>query len=167
MKQAWASMANLIGAAIVLSFSKGAGRVQSIASADMVFTEVTRPLGITWQHVNGATPEKYLIETMGGGGAFLDFNNDGRLDIFLVQSGCHRFSLNCKPGKNALYRQNSDGTFTDVADAAGVANSGIYGMGIAVGDFDNDGYPHNVLYHNNRDGTFTDVTARARVAEAA
>jgi len=171
MKQAWASLAILIGTAIALSFSAGAGRGQSVASADMVFSEVTRQVGITWQHVNGATPEKYLIETMGGGGAFLDFDNDGRLDIFLVQSGCHRFSANCKPGKNALYRQNSDGTFTDVADAAGVANSGIYGMGIAVGDFDNDGYPdiyvtgypHNVLYHNNRDGTFTDVTGKARV----
>lgn len=138
----------------------------------VVFTDMTERLGIHWQHINGATPDKYLIETMGGGGAFLDYNQDGRLDIFLVQSGCHQFSVNCKPGRNALYRQNADGTFTDVAEAAGVANSGVYGMGIAVGDYDNDGYPdiyvtgfpHNVLYHNNRNGTFTDVTAKAGVA---
>src|SRR3989442_637629 len=109
---------------------------------------------------------------MGGGGAFLDYNRDGRLDIFLVNSGCHKFSVKCAPGKNALYRQNADGTFTDVAQQAGVASSGIYGMGVVVGDYDNDGYPdiyvtgfpHNTLYHNNGDGTFTDVTDNAGVA---
>jgi len=136
------------------------------------FVDVTRQVGITWRHLNGATEDKYLIETMGGGGAFLDYNRDGRLDIFLVNSGCHKFSVKCTPGKNALYRQNADGTFTDVAQQAGVASSGIYGMGVAVGDYDNDGYPdiyvtgfpHNTLYHNNGDGTFTDVTDKAGVA---
>ena len=142
------------------------------AAASVTFTDVTKQAGITWQHVTGASPEKYLIETMGGGGGFLDYNGDGRLDVFLVQSGCHKFSTNCKAGKNALYRQNPDGTFTDVAEAAGVADSGIYGMGVAVADFDNDGrgdiyvtgFPHNVLYHNNADGTFMDVTEKAGVA---
>lgn len=142
------------------------------AGGAVQFTDVTREAGIAWRHVNGATEEKYLIETMGGGGAFLDYNRDGKLDIFLVQSGCHKFSGSCASGKNALYRQNPDGTFTDVAAQAGVADSGIYGMGVAVGDYDNDGFPdiyvtgfpHNVLYHNNGDGTFTDVTARAGVA---
>ncbi len=139
---------------------------------EVQFTDVTQQLGITWSHVNGATDEKYLIETMGGGGAFLDYNRDGRLDLFLVQSGCHRFSVKCTAGHNALYRQNPDGSFTDVAKQAGVADSGIYGMGVSVGDYDNDGFsdiyvtgfPHNVLYHNNGDGTFTDVTAKAGVA---
>ncbi len=141
-------------------------------SRSIQFTDVTQQAGITWRHVNGATDEKFLIETMGGGGAFLDYNQDGHLDIFLVQSGCHKFSLKCKGGQNALYRQNPDGSFTDVAKQAGVADSGIYGMGVAVGDYDNDGFPdiyvtgfpHNVLYHNNGDGTFTDVTAKAGVA---
>ncbi|MBI1738802.1 MAG: CRTAC1 family protein [Acidobacteria bacterium] len=135
------------------------------------FTDVTRQASITWQHVNGATPEKYLIETMGGGGAFLDFNRDGRLDIFLVQSGCHKFSVDCAAARNALYRQNPDGTFTDVAEKAGVAASATYGQGVAVADYDNDGFPdiyvtgfpRNVLYHNNGDGTFTDVTQKAGV----
>jgi hypothetical protein len=145
-----------------------------VAPLAVTFTDVTQQAGITWRHINGATDEKYLIETMGGGGAFLDYNRDGRLDIFLVQSGCHKYSVNCKQGKNALYRQNPDGTFTDVAERAGVADSGIYGMGVAVGDYDNDGYPdlyitgfpHNVLYHNNGDGTFTDVTEKAGVASS-
>jgi enediyne biosynthesis protein E4 len=137
----------------------------------IVFTDVTQSLGIHWTHVSGATPEKYLIETMGSGAAFLDYNRDGRLDIFLVDSGCHKFSTNCKPSGNALYRQNADGTFSDVTKAAGLAGNPTYGMGVAVADYDNDGFPdlyitgfpRNVLYHNNRDGTFTDVTQKAGV----
>src|SRR5882762_6879248 len=130
------------------------------ASKGVQFTDVTQQSGISWRHLNGATEEKFLIETMGGGGAFLDYNRDGRLDIFLVQSGCHKFSVKCTAGHNALYRQNPDGSFTDVATQAGVADSGIYGMGVTVGDYDNDGFPdiyvagfpHNVLFDYNRDG---------------
>jgi hypothetical protein len=137
----------------------------------ITFTDVTEKVGIHWKHVNGATPDKYLIETMGGGAAFLDYNRDGRLDIFLVNSGCHKFSVNCTSSGNALYRQNADGTFTDVTKAAGLTSSG-YGQGVAVGDFDNDGYPdiyvtgfpRNYLFHNNGDGTFTDITGKAGVA---
>ena len=155
-------------------FALGAASAQPFQndSKDVQFTDVAQQLGITWRHVNGATEEKYLIETMGGGGAFLDYNHDGRLDIFLVQSGCHKFSVKCAQGHNALYRQNPDGTFADVAAQAGVADSGIYGMGVAVADYDNDGFPdiyvtgfpHNVLYHNNGNGTFTDVTTKSGTA---
>jgi enediyne biosynthesis protein E4 len=145
---------------------------QTASQTTVVFIDVTENLGIHWTHVSGATPEKYLIETMGGGAAFLDYNRDGRLDIFLVDSGCHKFSTNCKPSGNALYRQNADGAFSDVTQAAGLAGNPTYGMGVAVGDYDNDGFPdiyitgfpRNVLYHNNRDGTFTDVTQKAGVA---
>jgi hypothetical protein len=158
--------------AVIASGAWSAQRSMENDSKGVQFIDVTQQSGITWRHVNGATDEKFLIETMGGGGAFLDYNRDGRLDIFLVQSGCHKFSVNCTAGHNALYRQNPDGSFTDVAKQAGVADSGIYGMGVAVGDYDNDGFPdiyvtgfpHNVLYHNNGDGTFTDVTAKAGVA---
>jgi len=141
------------------------------AKPDFVFTDVTQQVGIHWQHVNGATPEKYLIETMGGGGAFLDYNRDGRLDILLVNSGCHKFSPpNCANPGTALYRQNPDGTFSDMTRQARLTTPG-YGMGVAVGDYDNDGYPdiyitnfgRNTLYHNNGDGTFTDVTEKAGV----
>src|SRR2546428_2345998 len=128
------------------------------------FVDITRQAGITWRHVNGATEDKYLIETMGGGGAFLDYNRDGRLDIFLVNSGCHKFSVKCAPGKNALYRQNADGTFTDVAQQAGVASSGIYGMGVAGGGYHNDGppgihvprLPPKTRYYNKGGGPFPD-----------
>jgi hypothetical protein len=142
-----------------------------------------KPLrGIDFVLQNSPTPRKFLIETMPGGIALLDYNNDGLLDIFFVNGGQITESLhvpeNFNRGNprywNRLYRQNRDGTFTDVTQAAGLANAGNgnYGMGVAVGDYDNDGYSDiyvtsygkNILYHNNRDGTFTDVTAKAGVA---
>lgn len=142
--------------------------------AGIVFTDVTQSLGIRWQHVSGATPEKYLIETMGGGGAFLDYDQDGRLDLFLVSSGCHKFSASsCVPGRHALYHQTAAGKFEDVTEAAGIRLQ-TYGTGVAVGDYDNDGYPdlyvtafpRNTLYRNNGNGTFTDVTEKAGVASS-
>ncbi|HSR69239.1 MAG TPA: CRTAC1 family protein [Acidobacteriota bacterium] len=132
------------------------------------FADVTRAAGIEWVHRNGATPEKYLIETMGGGAAWLDFDGDGLLDLFLVDSGDHARSQGSIPGRNALYRNNGDGTFSDVASQAGLGG-GFYGNGAAVGDYDNDGDPDlyvtawgaNRLYRNNGDGTFRDVTSAA------
>ena len=138
--------------------------------------------GVDFVLRNSPTSRKYLIETMPGGVALLDYNNDGLLDIFLVNGGHVRdpmrspFSFDRQDPAywNRLYRQNKDGTFTDVTQQAGLANAGDtnYGMGVAVGDYDNDGYPDiyvtnygkNILYHNNGDGTFTDVTAKAGVA---
>jgi len=127
--------------------------------------------GITWRHVNGRSPEYYLPETTGAGCAFLDYDNDGWMDIYLVNSGKCDFYDPQPPLRNALYRNNRDGTFTDVTEKAGVAGGG-YGMGVAVGDYDGDGQPdlyvtqygRNILYHNNGDGTFTDVTEKAGVA---
>src|SRR5579863_4313051 len=127
--------------------------------------------GISWVHVNGRSPMAYLPETVGAGCAFLDFDNDGWMDIYLVNSGTCDFYQPPKPLSNALYRNNRDGTFTDVTAKAGVAGT-AYGMGVAVGDYDGDGlpdiyltqYPNSILYHNNGDGTFTDVTAKAGVS---
>ncbi|HEX2662340.1 MAG TPA: CRTAC1 family protein [Candidatus Acidoferrum sp.] len=127
--------------------------------------------GITWRHVNGRSPEYYLPETTGAGCAFLDYDNDGWMDIYLVNSGKCDF-FNPEPAlRNALYHNNRDGTFTDVTEKAGVAGGG-YGMGIAVGDFDGDGWPdlyvtqygRSILYRNNGNGTFSDVTQRAGLA---
>ena len=89
--------------------------------------------GISWVHVSGQSPEMYLPETVGPGCAFLDYDNDGWMDIYLVNSGRCDFYDPQPPLRNALYRNNRDGTFTDVTEKAGVAGGG-YGMGAAVGD---------------------------------
>jgi hypothetical protein len=127
--------------------------------------------GITWKHTAGHSPQKYLPETTGAGCAFLDYDNDGWMDIFLVNSGKCDFYDPSPPLRNALYRNNRDGTFTDVTEKVGVAAGG-YGQGVAVGDYDADGFPdiyvaqygRSILYHNNGDGTFTDVTEKAGLA---
>jgi enediyne biosynthesis protein E4 len=127
--------------------------------------------GIAWRHVNGRSAQAYLPETTGAGCAFVDYDNDGWMDIYLVNSGRCDFYNPSPPLHNALYRNNRDGTFTDVTEKAGVAGGG-YGMGVAVGDYDGDGfqdlyvtqYGRSILYHNNGDGTFNDVTDKAGVA---
>jgi hypothetical protein len=124
--------------------------------------------GINWVHDNALSPERYLPETMGPGCAFLDYDNDGWMDIYLVNSGTSDFYKPSKPIRNALYKNNRDGTFKDVTEKAGVAG-GTFGMGVAVGDYNNDGFPDIfvtaygkcILYRNNGDGTFTDVTEKA------
>ena len=141
------------------------------AASPVVFTDVTREAGINWVHDNALSPERYLPETVGAGCVFFDYDNDGWIDIYLVNSGASDFFTPGKPLKNALYHNNHDSTFTDVTDKAGVAG-GTFGMGAAAGDYDGDGradlyvtsYGRNLLYHNNGNGTFTDVTEKAGVA---
>ena len=142
------------------------------SSRSTIFSEVAPSMSrIDWVHTAGKTPAKYLPETSGAGCAFVDFDNDGWMDIYFVNSGKSDLYTPPRPLRNALYRNNRDGTFTDVTVKAGVTAGG-YGMGVAVGDFDNDGFPdlyvtqygRNILYRNNRDGTFTDVTEKAGVA---
>ena len=146
-----------------------------------LFADVTKRSGIRFLHRASPTSHKYLIESMSSGVAAFDFDGDGKLDLFFVNGAA--LSDPMPPGKqpdksapefwNRLYRNNGDGTFADVTDRAGVKGSG-YGMGVAVGDYDNDGREdlfvtnlgENVLYHNNGDGTFTDVTAQACEAVA-
>jgi enediyne biosynthesis protein E4 len=126
--------------------------------------------GIHWVHTAGKSRTKYLPESSGAGCAFFDYDNDGWMDIYLVNSGKCDFYRPTLPIRNALYRNNRDGTFTDVTEKAGVAGGG-YGMGVAVGDYNGDGLPdlyvtqvgRNILYRNNGDGTFTDVTEHAGV----
>jgi enediyne biosynthesis protein E4 len=127
--------------------------------------------GITWTHTSGQSKEMYLPETVGAGCAFVDYDNDGWMDIYLVNSGACDFYQPATPLRNALYHNNRDGTFTDVTLKAGVPGN-AYGMGVAVGDYNGDGfpdlyvtqYPRSILYHNNGDGTFRDVTETAGVA---
>jgi hypothetical protein len=149
------------------------GRAAS-APAPYTFEEVpAAKSGIRWVHNAGRSAEKYLPESSGAGCAFLDYDNDGWMDIYLVNSGKANFYNPPQPLRNALYRNNRDGTFTDVTEKAGCAGGG-YGMGVAVGDYNGDGYPdiyvtqvgRNILYRNNGDGTFTDVTEKAGVGAA-
>ncbi len=137
------------------------------------FTDIRQSAGITWKQDATATEEKYYLETMGTGVAWIDYDQDGLLDLFFVQSAATDLYHPPQPLRSALYRNNGDGTFTDVTGKAGVGSAGLYGQGVAVGDYDNDGYPdlyvmgygRSILYHNNRDGTFADVTEKAGVAD--
>jgi enediyne biosynthesis protein E4 len=143
----------------------------SIPNPIYAFEEIpSAASGIHWAHTAGKSPEKYLPEATGPGCAFLDYDNDGWMDIYLVNGGKCDFYTPSKPLRNALYKNNRDGTFTDVTEKAGVPGGG-YGMGIAVGDYDGDGFPdiyltqygRSILYHNNGNGTFTDVTEQAGI----
>ena len=134
------------------------------------FTEITQAAGINFVHNNGAFGEKYLPETMGSGCAFLDYNNDGWQDIFLVNGKDWKGHPTGKSQTPALYRNNQDGSFTDVTKPAGM-DIPVYGMGVAVADYDNDGDSDiyitclnaDKLFQNKGDGTFIDVTENAGI----
>jgi hypothetical protein len=137
------------------------------------FTDIRKSAGITFQQDSTQTDEKYYLETMGTGVAWIDYDQDGLMDLYFVQSGATDAYKPAHPLRSALYRNNGDGTFTDVTEKAGVGGEGHYGQGVAVGDYNNDGFPdlyvtgygRAILYRNNGDGTFTDVTAKAGVAD--
>jgi hypothetical protein len=137
------------------------------------FTDIRKPAGITFLQDSTQTDEKLYLETMGTGIAWLDYDQDGLMDLYFVQSGPTEFYKPDHPLRSALYHNNGDGTFTDVTEKAGVAAENHYGQGVAVGDYDNDGYPDlyitgygsAILYHNNGNGTFTDVTKKVGVGD--
>ena len=141
------------------------------SSPQVQFRDIAHEAGIKFRHDNAATPEKYLIETMGSGCGWIDYDQNGLLDLYLVNGAATKVYTPPHALRSALYRNNGDGTFTDVTEKSGVAAEGLFGMGVAVGDYDNDGYPdlyvlgydRSILYRNNGDGTFTDDTTRAGV----
>jgi hypothetical protein len=168
----------LIGAAIGASFPLFIAQAKDTQSVPGRFVDVTSAVDVRFKQEASPTSRKYLLETMGSGVALFDYDNDGRLDIFFGNGA--RIDDPMSPGTepkkdgpkytNRLFHQKSDGTFEDVTERAGLAGTG-YTTGVAVGDYDNDGYEDlfvagfgkNTLYHNNGDGTFTDVTATAGV----
>jgi hypothetical protein len=137
------------------------------------FVDATREAGIAFTHVNGASPDKHLVETMGSGGLFFDFDGDGWIDVFLVDGGSLADPAVAKRARHRLYRNRGNGTFTDVTDPSGIRHS-AYGMGACAADYDGDGDVDlyitndgpNVLYQNRGDGRFVDETAAAGVGDA-
>ena len=136
---------------------------------DIQLTDVTERTGVLFVHDDGGSGQKYPVEPVSAGLALFDFDGDGRIDIYFL-SGSPLSPSQAPARPNSLYRNNGDGTFTDVTEATGVGDTG-FGLGVAVADFDNSGFPDiyvnnfgpNVLYRNNGDGTFTEVTAEAGV----
>ena len=143
-----------------------------VAAPLSIFTDVTEDAGIRFRHSNGATAHKHIIETMGSGVVFFDYDTDGDPDLYFVNSGNvpEGPEGNAPPPGNVLYRNNGDGSFTDVTDISGIGDTG-YGMAAAAADIDNDNDPdlyianfgQDRLYRNNGDGTFTDITESAGI----
>src|SRR5438552_1515752 len=168
-----ASQRSRLGNLVLIATIGLAGLCPLSASLDEPLFEEVAPSrsGIHWVHENARSEKRYLPETLGPGCAFLDYDNDGWMDIYLVNYGPSDFYTPPKPLRSALYRNNRDGTFADVTLKAGVAGN-VFGMGVAVGDYDNDvnpdmlvtAYDHRpVLYHNNGDGTFTDASEKSGI----
>jgi hypothetical protein len=167
------------GSPVAPGFPVAQDHVLQAGKTGGVFTDVTAGSGVQFKHMASHTPRKYLLETMGAGVGLFDFDNDGRLDIFLANGApltdpTPKDTIPQKDGSkywNRLYHQKADGTFEDVTEKAGLQGMG-YSLGVAVGDFDNDGfedlfvtgYGGNHLYRNNGNGTFSDVTSSAGVA---
>jgi hypothetical protein len=143
-----------------------------VKAGPIVFQDVSKKAGLTdWHHKVGTLQKDFIIEVSGSGVALFDYDNDGWLDIYMVNGSTYEaMDGKAEPPHAALFHNNHDGTFTDVAEKAGVTN-GRWGFGVAAGDYDNDGWPDlfvtnlgkNRLYHNNHDGTFTDVAEKAGV----
>ena len=143
-----------------------------VSSGPIVFEDITQKSGLaTWHHTMGTPEKKFIIEANGSGVGLIDYDNDGWLDIYLVNGSTYdAMNGKAEAPHAALFHNNHDGTFTNVAAKAGVTN-GRWGFGVAIGDYDNDGWPDifvanygkNRLYHNNHNGTFTDVGEKAGI----
>ena len=150
---------------------KESSKTLSPAASAVRFENVIEQSKIKFKLRNSVSPQRYTFETMAGGVALFDYNNDGLLDIFFTNGAAIPSLEKTDPSySNRLFRNNGDGTFTDVTEKAGLQGIG-YSMGVATGDYDNDGFVdlyvtgvnRNQLFHNNGDGTFTDVTEKAGV----
>ncbi len=165
----------LSAALVALGIVASSSSTPRDAVKPFIFENIAGKAGLSFRQNNFATDFKYPFETLGGAVAALDYNNDGRVDLFFLNGAPSPEHIRTDPASfNRLYRNNGDGTFTDVTEASGLSGRRMkgYPQGIAIGDYDNDGfvdiyvtnYGNGVLYHNNGDGTFTDVTAKAGVA---
>ena len=157
----WATLAGLL-----LPASSARGE-----QAPIVLRDVTAETGITFRHTDGGSGQHYIVETVASGMATVDYDGDGRIDVYFLNGAPLKGTRMDSPPKNALYRNLGNWRFSDVTEQAGVGDTG-YGLGVTAGDYDNDGdqdlylnnFGPNVLYRNNGDGTFTDATQHAGVA---
>jgi hypothetical protein len=162
-------MAVLIAAAIVSGAAVN-GQKHAPDGSVVRFTDITRDSGVSFGHINGASSEKYLVETIGSGGLFFDYDNDGWIDIFLVDGGSIADPTLARQARHRLFRNRRNGTFEDMTATSGIRTND-YGMGACAGDYDNDGWVDlyvtsvgpNTLYRNDGKGAFVDVTRTARV----
>ncbi len=169
----WISLAVLLSTTLLRGVDDPANKQAKPPGKPLAyFTDVAKEAGLSMMNVfGGVDTKKYIIETTGTGVAIFDYDNDGWPDIFIVNGTTLEGFPAGKAPTNHLYRNNHDGTFSDVTEKAGLAHTG-WGQGVCAGDYDNDGwedlyvtyYGKNVLYHNNGNGTFTDVSAKAGVA---
>jgi hypothetical protein len=165
MRSEWVLRAALAASAITALTAANDGTLPQ-------FVEVTRQAGLTFQHTNGASVEKHLVETMGSGGLFFDYDNDGWIDVFLVDGGSHADPKVDARARHRLYRNRGNGTFEDATERSGIRRT-AYGMGACAADYDADGDVDlyvtndgpNTLYRNQGDGTFVDVTGAARAGD--
>jgi hypothetical protein len=149
------------------------GTLRTSPTPTPTYLDVSREAGLTFTNVNGASPQKRLVETMGSGGLFVDADNDGWIDIFLVDGGSEADPAVARTARHRLYRNRRNGTFEDVTSSSGIRHR-EYGMGACAGDYDNDGLVDlyvtnvgpNVLYRNSGGGAFADVTQKAGIASA-
>ncbi len=158
----------LLFSLILLACGRSGKQPESVRPV-VQFTDIALSSGITFRHTNGNSGRYYFLETVASGGGFIDFDGDGDLDIYLLNGAAIPGFVPVQPVSSVLYRNDGNGSFTDVTDQAGVGNVGGYGMGMAVADYDNDGdddlfvtnYGANILYRNEGGGVFDNVTAQA------
>ena len=158
----------LLFSLILLACGRSGKQPESVRPV-VQFTDIALSSGITFRHTNGNSGRYYFLETVASGGGFIDFDGDGDLDIYLLNGAAIPGFVPVQPVSSVLYRNDGNGSFTDVTDQAGVGNVGGYGMGMAVADYDNDGdddlfvtnYGENILYRNEGGGVFDNVTAQA------
>ena len=162
-----------LGCLIIVAPFGSNSQNQGLSTMGIKFIDIAQKAGLNFQHFSGSSEKTYILEGMSGGVAWIDYDRDGWLDLYLVNGGLWDELLKGKRSiSNALYRNKGDGTFIDVTKKAGVGNH-FWGMGVAASDYDNDGwtdlyvcnYGPNTLYRNNGDGTFTDVTDKAKVGD--